>query len=105
MWVCFSDGRRWQADEHESAAAARVALATALQRDQAALAAALQRDQAAGRSVRPAAPVANPDQIYEVSAGGHLVGFYCLAAEHPSDWTGSWSHYDPPTERAGPARR
>ncbi len=92
--MCFSDGRRWQADEHESAPAARVALA-----------AALQRDQAAGRSVRPAALVADPDQIYEVSAGGHLVGFYCLAAEHPSDWTGSWSHYDPPTERAGPARR
>lgn len=94
MWVCFSDGRRWQADEHGSEAMARAALANALQ-----------RDQAAGRSVRPATPVADPDQLYEVSAGGHLVGFYCLAAEHPSDWTGSWSHYEPPAERAGPARR
>jgi hypothetical protein len=94
MWVCFSDGRQWQAVAHESLAAARAGLA-----------AALQRDQAAGRSVRPAAPMADPDQLYEVSAGGNLVGFYCLAAEHPSDWTGSWSHYDPPAERAGPARR
>lgn len=93
MWVCFSDGRRWQADEYPDEAAARGALAEALR-----------RDAASGRVIKPPAVATSPEQLYEVTAGRNLVGFYCLSPEHPSDWTGSWSLYEGPAERSDPVR-
>jgi hypothetical protein len=94
MWVCFSDGRRWQATQYPDAKAARVALAEALR-----------RDTAAGRRSKPAAVAADPDQLYEITAGTHLVGYYCLSPENPDEWTGSWSLYESPAEDSGPVRR